>query len=411
MCPHIDGSRAGEDVAEKPAIAGGKPVRETFLQYCRPSISEEEIDEVSEVIRSGWLTSGPKVVEFERQFKNYIGCNEAVAVNSCTAGLHLSLLALNIGKGDEVITSPLTFASTANVIVNVGASPIFADIEKETLNIDPDKILESVSDKTKAIMPVHYAGNPCDMKRIMRIADERGIEIFEDAAHAVGAKYARKRIGTIGTTTSFSFYATKNMTTGEGGMVTADRGDIADKIRMLRLHGMDRDAWKRYDKGESWYYEVKYAGQKYNMTDVQAALGLVQLRKLEGFNAKRREMAQYLNNKLKRISEVEIPRSTKDAELVWHLYPILIDVENLTINRDEFVKAMLSENVGVSVHFIPVYRHPFYRKTYNFKREDFPVTEWAYERLVSLPLYPTLKKDDLDDVAISVQKILEYYKR
>ena len=398
-------------MAEIPAIEGGRPVRRTFLPYCRPSISEEEIDEVSEVLRSGWLTSGPKVIEFEEQFKNYIGCDEAIATNSCTGGLHLSLLALDIGEGDEVITTPMTFASTANVIVNVGASPVLVDIEKGTLNIDPDKIVDATSDNTRAIMPVHYAGNPCDLKRTMRIADEKDVEIVEDAAHAVGAKYAKKMIGTFGKTTSFSFYATKNMTTGEGGMVTTNDGDLAERIRMLRLHGIDRDAWKRYDKGGNWFYEVKYAGQKYNMTDVQAALGLVQLRKLEEFNAQRREMAQYLTGKLQGVSKVEIPHSTKDGERVWHLYPILIEIESLQIDRNEFIKAMQCENIGVSVHFIPIYRHPFYQKSYNFKKEDFPVAEWAYERLVSLPIYPMMKKDDLDDILIATEKILDYYAR
>jgi dTDP-4-amino-4,6-dideoxygalactose transaminase len=400
-----------EEVVEKPAIEGGRPVRRTFLPFCQPSISEEEIEEVSEVLRSGWLTSGPKVIEFEEHFKEYIGCDEAIATNSCTAGLHLSLLALDIGKGNEVITTPLTFASTANVVVNVGASPILVDIEKETLNIDPEKILDATSNDTRAIMPVHYAGNPCDLKRTMRIADEKGIEIIEDAAHAVGAMYGKKMIGTIGKTTSFSFYATKNMTTGEGGMVTTNDGDLAERIRILRVHGMDRDAWKRYDKGGNWYYEVKYAGHKYNMTDVQAALGLVQLRKLEEYNAKRLEMAEYLTRRLQGVSNVEIPSTTEDAERVWHLYPILIEIESLQIDRDEFIKAMLSENIGVSVHFIPIYRHPFYQKSFNFKKEDFPVSEWAYERLVSLPIYPMMKKDDLDDVLIATEKILNHYAR
>lgn len=396
---------------EIPAMEGGKPVRETFLPYCRPSISQEEIDEVSEVLRSGWLTSGPKVIEFEERFRDYIGCNEAVATNSCTAGLHLSLIALNIGQGDEVITSPMTFPSTANVIVNVGATPVFADIERETLNIDCDEVLNATSNETKAIMPVHYAGNSCNMNRIMKIADEKRIRIVEDAAHAVGATYADKKIGTFGISTSFSFYVTKNMTTGEGGMITASDGDIADKIRMLRMHGIDRDAWKRHHKGGNWYYEVKCAGYKYNMTDVQAAMGLVQLRKLDEFNAQRQLMAHYLTKGLHGIPEVALPHSTENSERVWHLFPILLDIENLKIDRDEFIKAMLAENIGVSVHFIPVHRHPFYRKEYNFSKEDFPVANWAYERLVSLPLYPLMTEDDMDDVLIAVEKIVKYYAR
>jgi dTDP-4-amino-4,6-dideoxygalactose transaminase len=396
---------------EIPALEGGKPARETFLPYCRPSVSQEEIDEVSEVLRSGWLTSGPKVIEFEERFKDYIGCNEAVATNSCTAGLHLSLMALNIGRGDKVITSPMTFASTANVIVNVGASPVFADIEKETLNIDCDKVLDATSNETKAIMPVHYAGNPCNMNRIMKFADEKRIGIVEDAAHAVGATYAGKKIGTFGTSTSFSFYVTKNMTTGEGGMITTSHRDFADKTRMLRMHGIDKDAWKRYHRGGNWFYEVKYAGYKYNMTDVQAALGLVQLRKLDEFNARRQQMAHHLTKGLQGIPEVTLPHSTENSERVWHLYPILLDIENLKIDRDEFIKALLAENIGVSVHFIPVHRHPFYRKRYNFSKEDFPVANWAYERLVSLPLYPLMTEDDMDDVLIAVEKIVKYYAR
>jgi dTDP-4-amino-4,6-dideoxygalactose transaminase len=359
----------GEDMDEIPATEGGKPARETFLPYCRPSVSQEEIDEVSEVLRSGWLTSGPKVIEFEERFRDYIGSSEAVAINSCTAGLHLSLVALNIGPGDNVITTPMTFASTANVIVNVGATPVFVDIERETLNIDSDKVLDATSKETKAIMPVHYAGNPCNMNRIMEIADEKRIGVVEDAAHAVGAKYADKNIGTFGVSTSFSFYVTKNMTTGEGGMITTNDSEFADKIRMLRMHGIDQDAWKRYHRGGNWYYEVKHAGYKYNMTDVQAALGLVQLRKLDEFNAQRQKMA------------------------------------------NEFINAMLAENIGVSVHFIPVHRHPFYRKRYNFSEDDFPVANWAYERLVSLPLYPLMTEDDMDDVLTAIEKIVKYYAR
>lgn len=400
----------GDNTTEKPAVEGGEPVRETFLPFCKPTISSEEIEEVIRVLESGWLTSGPKVLEFEEMFKDYVGCSEAVAVNSCTAGLLLSLLAFDVGSGDEVITSPLTFPATANVIVNVGATPVFADIDEETMNIHPDRILEGMNEKTKAIIPVHYAGNPCDMKWIMELAEERNVGVIEDAAHAVGAEYGGKRIGSIGTTTSFSFYATKNMTTGEGGMTTTNQSDIANKIRTLRQHGIDQDAWKRHAKGGNWYYEVKFAGQKCNMTDLQAAMGLVQLKKLNDFNDRRRGIADELADRIRETPEIRIPVSTVDANRVWHLFPILVDIDSLSVNRDEFVRALLGENIGVSVHFIPLYGHPFYRETYGFKKEDFPVTEWAYERLLSLPIYPDMSEKDVDDVAVAVEKVIGYYR-
>ena len=395
---------------EKPAIEGGKPIRENFLPFAQPWITEEEIDEVAKVLRSGWLTTGPKVLEFESRFKEYIGSKEAIAVNSCTGGLHISIAVLGIGQGDEVITSPFTFASTANVVILRGAKPVFADIRKDTFNIDPEKIKDLITNRTKAIIPVHYGGQPCDMDPIMETAKHHNLYIIEDAAHAVGAEYKGKRIGTIGDLTSFSFYPTKNMTTGEGGMITTEDEGLANEMRKWRLHGMSNDAWKRYERTGSWYYEIEHAGFKYNMMDLQAAMGLVQLRKLDSFIETRQKYAHYLTEKLSSLPELQLPVEREDVKRAWHLYSILVNPEMLKIDRGKFIKALAAENIGTSVHFIPLHLHPFYREAFGYKMGDFPNAEYVYDRLISLPLYPKMSMDDQSDVVRAVTKIIEYYR-
>lgn len=365
-------------------------------------IGQEEIDEVVDTLKSGWLTTGPKTVRFEKMIAEYVGAKYAVAVNSCTAALHLSLLALNIGPGDEVITTTFTFASTANVIVQVGATPVFVDINRDSFNIDPEKIRKAITIRTKAIIPVHYGGQACDMDRIMEIAGEYKLAVIEDAAHAIGAEYKGRKIGTIGKATCFSFYVTKNLATGEGGAIATDDADIAAKAEVLKLHGMNRDAWKRYSKKGNWYYEIEECGWKYNMMDIQAALGIHQIKKLDGFNRTRREYAGIYDQELSKIGGVVIPREMEYGKHIYHLYPILLE----NADRAEFIEKMSANGVQCSVHFIPLHLQPYYRKNFGLKKEDFPNAQWVYEREVSLPLYPKMSRNDLDHVIHSVREVL-----
>jgi dTDP-4-amino-4,6-dideoxygalactose transaminase len=388
--------------------------RRTYLSAFRPSLGAEEIREVTDTLKSGWITTGPKTRAFEDAVKKYVGASYAVALNSCTAGLHLALLALGVGKGDEVITTAFTFVATANVIVHVGATPVFVDIQPDTYNIDPTQIEKAITKKTKAIIAVHYAGHPCDMDEILRIAKKHTLAVIEDAAHAIGAKYRGKHIGSVGDITVFSFYATKNITTAEGGMVCIKkRGGrhLEEKIRVMGLHGMSRDAYKRYAKGGSWQYEVIYPGFKYNMTDIQASLGIHQLKKIEAFTKKREAIASYYDKHFKNLRGVIIPTVKKYVRHARHLYPILIDQSQLTINRDAFFKALSAENIGSSVHFIPVYRHPYYAKNFKARAKDFPVTEQVYARTISLPLNNAMTMQDAKDVVMAVKKIITYYQK
>lgn len=374
-----------------------------FLPYYQTLIEDDEIKEVIDTLKSGWLTMGPKTIEFEKLLSDYLGVKHAIAVNSCTAALHLSLIALGVGKRDEVITTPFTFASTGNVIVHVGAKPIFVDIKRDTYNIDTEKIKETITPKTKAIIPVHYAGQPCDMKAIMEIAEDNNLFVIEDAAHVIGAEYQGKKIGTFGITTCFSFYVTKNITTGEGGAITTDDDELADKLRILRLHGISKDAWKRYSEKGSWYYEIEECGWKYNMTDIQAALGIHQIKKLDKFIEIRRRYAAIYNEELKKVDGMITPYEKSNIKHVYHLYPILLR----SYNRNEFIEKMYERGIGCSVHFIPLHLHPFYKNTFGFKKGDFPNAEWIYEREVSLPLYPKMGEKDLRYVIDNIKEILE----
>ena len=376
-----------------------------FLPPFKPFIGEEEINEVVDTLKSDWITMGPKTLKFEELFKGHIGSKFAISLNSCTAGLHLSLASLNIGEGDEVITTPYTFAATGNVIVHQRAKPVFVDIDKETYNINVDEIENAITDKTKAIIPVHYAGHPCEMDKILKIAKDYDLYIIEDAAHALGTEYKGKKIGTIGDTTSFSFYATKNITTGEGGMVTTNNKKTAEKIKILRLHGISRDAWKRYSSEGSWYYEIIECGYKYNMTDIQASIGIHQLKKVESMRKRREEIAKIYNDEFENIDELIIPTTKKYVKHAWHLYPLLIDTKKLNISRNKFIEELKKQNIGSSVHFIPLHLHPFYRKTFGYKKGDFPNAEWVYEREISLPIYPKMTDDDVIDVVSAVKKI------
>lgn len=396
----------------KPAIEGGSKVRKNGqLAPFSYSFGKEEIREVVDTLKSGWISTGPKTHRFEKMIREYVGCKYTVALNSCTAGLHLSLLAAGVGAGDEVITTPFTFAASSNVILHVGAKPVFVDIQKDTYNIDPDLIEKAITKKTKAIIAVHYGGHPCDMDEISAIAKKHNLVVIEDAAHAIGAKYKSKNIGAISDYTSFSFYATKNITTAEGGIVCLKDKSAEEKIKIMSLHGMNRDAWKRYGKGGYWYYEIKYPGFKYNMTDIQASLGICQIRKLERFIKKREKISQFYNKYFKDIPEVTIPTVRKYVRHARHLYSILLDVDNLKIDRGQFFDALDAENIGASVHFIPVHLHPYYKNTYGFKRGDYPNAEYVYDRIISLPMNPNMTINDAKQVVEAVKKIINYYKK
>jgi UDP-4-amino-4,6-dideoxy-N-acetyl-beta-L-altrosamine transaminase len=368
-------------------------MKNEFLPYAQASIGTEEIEEVVKTLKSGWLTMGPKTIELEQLLAEYTESRYAVAVNSCTAALHLSLLALKIGPGDEVITSPYTFAATGNMIVQVGATPVFVDIQRDSGNIDPEKINNAISSKTKAIIPVDFAGQPCDYKEIREIADDNGLYLIEDAAHSIGSEYLGDKVGTLADATCFSFYATKNMTTGEGGAITTDDKKLADKLSILRLHGISRDAWKRYSQQGSWYYEIEECGWKYNMTDLQASIGVHQIKKLDTFIAIRREYADLYSNGLKKLRGISVPSELPGRKHAYHLYPILLKEGN----RDRFFKEMHEKGIGCSVHFIPLHMHPFYKKNLEI-HNNFPNAEWFYEREISLPLYPKMKISDVERV-------------
>ena len=370
-----------------------------FIPYCQHSVSEEEIAEIVDTLRSDWLTKGPKTLRFEQAFAEYVGSRHAIAVNSCTAALHLALRGYDIREGDEVITTPMTFVATAEVCEYLGVKPVFADIDPVDFNIDPQQIESRITEKTRAILPVHYGGIPCDLERIYALAEAFGLQVIEDAAHAVGSEYRHRKIGGLGNPTAFSFYPTKNMTTGEGGVITTDDDALANKYRVLSLHGISKDAWKRYSSEGQWYYEIHDLGYKYNFTDIQAAMGLQQLRKLDEFNATRERYARIYFDALSEVSGIEMPRwygqyfdHLKDEgfKSPWHLFVIMIDPEKLSIDRNQFIEELKARGIGTSVHFIPLHFQPYYAKKYDYQPGDYPNTEWVFQRIISIPLYPRL---------------------
>ncbi|MGR0117935.1 DegT/DnrJ/EryC1/StrS family aminotransferase [Bacillus halotolerans] len=380
--------------------------RNHFLPYSLPLIGKEEIQEVTETLESGWLSKGPKVQQFEKEFAAFVGAKHAVALNSCTAALFLALKAKGVGPGDEVITSPLTFSSTANTIIHTGATPVFADIDEKTLNIDPEKLETAVTPRTKAVVPVHFGGQSCDMDAILAIAQTHGLFVLEDAAHAVYTTYKQRMIGSIGDATAFSFYATKNLATGEGGMLTTDDEELADKIRVLSLHGMSKGAWNRYSSNGSWYYEVESPGYKMNMFDLQAALGLHQLKRLDDMQKRREEIAGQYQAAFQQIPGLITPFVHNEGRHAWHLYVLQVDEKQAGVTRDEMITALKDEyNIGTSVHFIPVHIHPYYQKKFGFKETDYPLAMKYYKRTLSLPLYPSMSDEDVNDVIEAVRDI------
>ncbi len=387
-----------------------RPRRPTFLPFSPPDITNAEVEAVVEALRSGWITTGPRTHHFEQEFAASIGAPAALAVNSCTAALHLALLALDIGPGDEVITSPMTFCSSVHVIEHVGATPVLADIEPVYLTLDPDRVAAAITPRTRAILPVHYAGHPCDMRPLLDLAHQHRLAVIEDAAHALPAAYQGQPIGAVGDLTAFSFYATKNLTTGEGGMLTGSP-DLIERARLLSLHGMDRDAWKRYSAEGSWYYEVIEAGWKYNMTDLQAALGLVQLSRLASMQQRRREMVRRYTAAFSTMPELEVPVERPGDAHAWHLYVLRLHLDRLAVDRARLIEELKIRNIGASVHFIPIHLHPYYRNRYGWQPEDFPVALREYWRVVSLPLHSALTDADVDDVIAGVSEVVDTFHR
>jgi dTDP-4-amino-4,6-dideoxygalactose transaminase len=374
---------------------------EDFLPLARPDLSEEDIAEVVDTLRSGWLTLGPKTQRFEEEFKAVAGAEHAVAVNSCTSGMHLALLSAGVGPGDEVITSTLTFCSTANVILHCGATPVLADVCPDDLNIDPEDVRRRITPRTRAIMPVHYAGQPCRMDELLELATSRGIKVIEDAAHATGSSYRGRPVGSLGDATVFSFYAIKNLTTGEGGIVATDDGALAERVRVLRSNGLDANAWNRYAATGSPFYTVLEPGFNYKMTDLQASLGLGQLRRLGGFNARRAALADRYTRAFASVRQVETPSLRPDAGMNWHLY--VIRLRDAPLSRDALVEALRRRGIGTAVHFLPVHMHPYYRERFGFRKGDYPVVEREFERIVSLPLFPMMTEGDVDRVVEAVR--------
>ena len=394
-------------------------MRTRFLPFSPPLIGEEEIAEVVDTLRSDWITTGPKVRRFEEEFAAAVGAPAALALSSGTAAMHVALATLGIGPGDIVITTPMTFCSTVHVIEQVGAQPILVDVDPETLNIDPDNVRRTLnqlnkqsaaSGHVKAILPVHLYGHPCDMNALLAIASQYGLAVIEDAAHALPAKYRGRVIGSLAiganvpVLTCFSFYATKNLTTAEGGMLTGPP-ELLEEARIWSLHGISRDAWKRYSAEGSWHYEVTCPGFKYNMTDIQAAIGLHQLHKLSSFHARRGEIAYHYNAAFSQFGEFQTPVECFDTQHAWHLYALRSHLDCLNISRNDFIEEMKTRNIGTSVHFIPIHLHPYYRDKYDYKPDDFPIAYREYERIVSLPLYPRMSDQDVADVIEAVTDI------
>ena len=370
------------------------------------AMGEEEVQAVSEVIRSGWLTMGARTFEFERQFAAYVGAPYAIAVSSCTAGLHLCLEAVGIKPGDEVLVPTTTFTATAEVVTYLGARPVLVDIDAQTLNLDVADAARKITARTRAIIPVHFGGQPCDLAEIQDLAETHKLHVIEDAAHALPASYCGKPIGSISELTAFSFYATKTLSTGEGGMVTTSNEAYARRLQVMRLHGISRDAWKRYTAEGSWHYEVVEAGYKYNLTDMQSALGIVQLSKCDTMNQARAGIAKRYTQAFKAVDALEFPEMLDDRTTSWHLYVLRLRLERLKIDRGAFIRELGERGVTASVHFIPLHLQPFYQRTFNYKEGDCPVAEREYQRCLSLPLYPTMSEEEVEHVIWAVQDVV-----
>ena len=385
-------------------------MRNTLLPYGRQAIGEDDIQAVVDVLRSDWLTTGPKVGEFEEAFAAWVGARHAVSFSSGTAALHGAVFAAGLKPGDEAITTPMTFAATANCVLYQGATPVFADVTADTLNLDPERVAARITPRTRAILPVDYAGHPADLDAILELAARHEVVVIEDACHALGAEHRGRRVGSVADMTVFSFHPVKHLTTGEGGMVTTDRADYAETLRRFRNHGISSDARQRQSAGQ-WHYEMMLLGFNYRLTDIACALGLSQLKKLEANLLRRQEIAAHYAIAFRELAGVTPHPVRAEVNPAWHLYPIRLNLEKLSVTRARIFRALRAENIGVNVHYIPVHRHPYYRDRFGYRGGEYPVAEDAYERLISLPMFPGMSDRDVEDVAAAAKKIVGHYIR
>lgn len=382
-----------------------------YILFHRPFITEEEINEMVDTLRSGWLSMGPKTIRFEEEFSKYIGINRSIAVSSWTAAGHLALEAFGIKRDDEIIVPTMTFPATAEIVCYLGAKPVIVDVEEDTLNISLKEIEKALTPKTKAIIPVHYAGQPCDMDEIMEFARQHNLKVLEDAAHSLPAFYKGRKIGTIADVTCFSFYVTKTLATGEGGMICTNDEEIAERCTIMRLHGINRDAWKRYSESGSWYYEVVAPGFKYNFTDLQASLGLPQLKKVDDLWNSRKYIASKYTEAFKDSDLITLHTIKPDRETSWHLYPVRLNLDMLKVGREQIIEELKKNNIGVGVHFMPVHQHLFYSETFNLDDRNYPVASSVFPRLLSLPIYPGMTDKNIEKVINVFTDILKKYRK
>lgn len=375
------------------------------IPFHRADLGEEEVQAVADVIRSGWLTMGAKTFEFEKQFAHYVGASHAIAVSSCTAALHLALEAVGVKRGDEVLVPTTTFTATAEVVTYFGARPVFVDVDPNMMNLDPVDAERRITPRTKAIIPVHLAGTPCDMREIVDLSRRHGIRVIEDAAHALPSSYHTQKVGSISDLTAFSFYATKTLTTGEGGMITTEDAECAKRLQVMRLHGIARDAWKRYSAEGSWFYEVLEAGYKYNLTDLQAALGLAQLAKCDAMFAGRQRVAERYTEAFEGIAALQVPSVPDDRTTSWHLYILRLNPDGLRIDRNQFIRELADRGVSTSVHFIPLHLQPVYQRDFGYKAGDYPVAEREFQRSLSLPIYSSMREEEIEYVISCVLEV------
>ena len=383
--------------------------RDTFLPFALPDVNQAELRQIGEALASGWVTTGPKTRQFEAEFAAAVGAKHAIAVNSCTAAMHLALEAIGLGRGDEVITTPYTFAATAEVIRYFDARPVLVDVNAHDLNLNPALLEGAITPRTRAIIPIHIAGLPADMAAIQAVAQAHGLAVIEDAAHAFPTCYQGQSVGAIGDFTCFSFYATKTITTGEGGMICTDNDAFAERCRIMALHGISKDAWKRYTAEGSWYYEIIAPGYKYNMTDVAAAMGLAQLGKAERMWQRRQDIARRYQVAFAGLPVLETPYDNPAHQHAWHLYMLRLNLEKLRLDRAQFIVELKTRHIGSSVHFIPLHLHPYYRETYGYQPEDYPVAYGEFQREVSLPIYSKMSDTDVQDVIDAVIEIASQF--
>jgi perosamine synthetase len=392
------------------AMNGGSPVRATLLPYGRQSVNEADIQAVVEVLRSDWLTTGPRVAEFEETFAARVGAAHAVSFSSGTAALHAAAFAAGLKPGDDAITTPMTFAATANCVLYQGATPVFADVSRDTLNLDPEQVAGKITPKTRAILPVDYAGHPADLTLMMDIARSKGLIVIEDACHALGAEVGGRRVGSIADMTAFSFHPVKHITTGEGGMVTTNNPQLAETLRRFRNHGISSEARQRQSAGQ-WHYEMVLLGFNYRLPDIVCALGIQQLKRLDANLARRKEIAAVYTAAFREMPGIIAPAVRVGVNPAWHLYPIRLDLEKLTAGRAQIFRALRAENIGVNVHYIPVHLHPYYRERFGYAGGEFPVAEDGYARLISLPMFHGMSDQDVDDVLRALTKVVSCFAR